>query len=77
MISSYPRQESGHHRLASIDLGYWVFVLAICLFRKNAYINRLVPGLLGFKFRHFGHDGVILHERDIRKDMGSSSTLPD
>jgi len=39
-------------------------------FQKNAYINRLVPALHGFKFRHFGHDGIILHEREIRKDEG-------
>lgn len=67
--------ESGDHGLASIDPGYPVFVLACCVFRKNAYINRLVPGLHGFKFRHFGHDGVILHERDIRKDMGAFAML--
>lgn len=34
-----------------------------------------MPGLHGFKFRHFGHDGVILHERDIRKDIGAFAML--
>lgn len=67
--------ESGDHGLERVDTGFPVFVLACCLFRKNAYINRLVPTLHGFKFRHFGHDGVILHERDIRKDSGAFSML--
>ena len=67
--------ESGDHGLDNVDPGYPLFVLACCVFRKNAYINRLVPGLHGFKFRHFGHDGVILHERDIRKDTGSFAML--
>jgi len=67
--------ESGDHGLGRIDPGYPLFVLVCCLFRKNAYINRLVPGLHGFKFRHFGHDGVILHERDIRKDLGAFAKL--
>lgn len=67
--------ESGDHGLGKVDPGYPVFVLACCLFRVNAYINRFVPGLHGFKFRHFGHDGVILHEHDIRKDEGAFTML--
>jgi hypothetical protein len=67
--------ESGDHGLGHVDPGFPLFVLACCVFRKNAYINRLVPGLHGFKFRHFGHDGVILHERDIRKDTGAFAML--
>ena len=67
--------ESGDHWLGHVDPGYPLFVLACCVFRKNAYINRLVPGLHGFKFRHFGHDSVILHERDIRKDTGAFAML--
>lgn len=69
--------ESGDHGLGKVDPGYPVFVLACCLFRTNAYINRLVPGLHGFKFRHFGHDGVVLHEHDIRKDEGAFAMLKD
>lgn len=38
-------------------------------------VNRLVPALHGFKFRHFGHDGIILHEREIRKDEGAFAIL--
>jgi hypothetical protein len=30
-----------------------------------------VPALESFKFKHFGHDVVVLHETDIRKERGS------
>jgi hypothetical protein len=67
--------ESGDHGMRNIEPTFPVFVLACCVFKTNAYINRLVPALHGFKFRHFGHDGVILHERDIRKDIGAFAFL--
>ena len=59
--------ESGDHSLASIDLEYPVFVLDFCLFRKDHYANAVVPEVEKFKFTHFGHDIVVLHEHDIRK----------
>jgi hypothetical protein len=36
-----------------------------------------VPAIGSLKFRLFGHDGVILHERDIRKDLGPFAILRD
>lgn len=59
--------ESGDHGLESIDPNYPVFVLAFCLFNKDCYAKQVVPEILKFKFKHFGHDQVILHEHDIRK----------
>ena len=59
--------ESGDHSLEYIDVEYPVFVLDFCVFRKDIYIRDLVPKLHMFKFDHFGHDIVILHEQDIRK----------
>ena len=67
--------ESGDHGLESIDPGYPVFVLAFCIMRKSDYMTSIVPAIQAFKFRHFGHDNVILHERDIRKDIGAFSFL--
>jgi hypothetical protein len=69
--------ESGDHGLTSIDPQFPVFVLAFCIFRKEDYRLRAVPALQDFKFRHFGHDMVILHERDIRKATGPFSFLVD
>lgn len=62
--------ESGDHGLDSIDASYPVFVLAFCVIQKADYVERIVPAIQRFKFRHFGHDNVVLHERDIRKDVG-------
>lgn len=63
--------ESGDHSLESIDPQYPVFVLAFCVFHKDYYARTVVPALERFKFKHFGHDVVVLHETDIRKERGS------
>lgn len=62
--------ESGDHSLESIDPQYPVFVLAFCVFQKAYYASKVVPALEEFKFKHFGHDVVVLHETDIRKERG-------
>ena len=59
--------ESGDHGLVSIDRDYPVFVLDFCIFRKEDYIQSVVPKVEAFKFEHFGHDLVVLHEHEIRK----------
>jgi hypothetical protein len=61
--------ESGDHGLSSIDPQYPVFVLAYCIFEKEVYSQQIVPAVQGLKFKHFGHDVVLLHEREIRKAM--------
>lgn len=62
--------ESGDHSLASVDPSYPIFALALCGFRKKTYSRRIVPSFQDLKFRYFGHDTVVLHERDIRKQLG-------
>lgn len=57
--------ESGDHGPASPE--YPVFVLAFCIFDKDAYAAQVTPAMQRFKFKHFGHDTVVLHEREIRK----------
>ena len=69
--------ESGDHGLKTIDPNYPVFVLAFCIFRKRDYVKKLVPALQDFKFRHFGHDQVVLHETDIRKDRRAFAFLKE
>lgn len=59
--------ESGDHGLTSIDRDYPVFVLDFCIFRKDHYAGIVAPRVQAFKFEHFGHDIVVLHEREIRK----------
>jgi Protein of unknown function (DUF3800) len=69
--------ESGDHGMTSIDPHYPIFSLAFCLFAKEEYATRVAPAVLGFKFRHFGHDQVILHEHEIRKTKGAFRFLTD
>lgn len=67
--------ESGDHSLQSIDDNYPVFVLAFCVFHKRHYSEQVVSALEKFKFNYFGHDQIILHEHEIRKQKGAFSIL--
>ena len=69
--------ESGDHSLQNIDENYPVFVLAFCVFHKRYYSEKVVPALQKFKFNHFGHDHLILHEHEIRKEKGSFTFFRD
>jgi len=69
--------ESGDHNLSTPDTEFPVFVLTFCIFRKEEYIGTIVPALERIKFKHFGHDMVVLHERDIRKATGPFTFLTD
>ncbi len=63
--------ESGDHGWQTVNPDYPLFVLAFCVFAQHDYIHRVVPRLQAFKFKHFGHDAVVLHEQDIRKEKGA------
>ena len=67
--------ESGDHSLASIDPDYPVFVLALCVFHKRHYAEKIIPAVEKLKFNYFGHDSVVLHEHDIRKQKGDFAFL--
>lgn len=67
--------ESGDHSLLKIDRNYPVFVLAFCIFRKKDYMSKAVPAVQKIKFDFFGHDMVVFHERDIRKEKGQFKCL--
>ena len=62
--------ESGDHGMQNVDPNYPLFVLAFCVFYKKHYSEKVVPALEKFKFNNFGHDIVILYEREIRKETG-------
>jgi hypothetical protein len=59
--------ESGDHNLTQSNPAYPIFSLAFCIFEKGAYVSEVVPRLQDLKFRWFGHDGFVLHERELRK----------
>ena len=67
--------ESGDHSLASIDPDYPVFVLALCVFHKRHYSEKIIPAVEKLKFNYFGHDSVVLHENEIRKQKGDFAFL--
>ncbi len=68
--------ESGSPSMGgNIDPQYPLFVLAFLLVKKADYAQVVCPAVQTFKFRHFGHDQVILHEREIRKDLGGFKFL--
>jgi len=67
--------ESGDHGLTSIQDPYPVFVLSFCIFHKEEYRTSVVPAFLNLKFRFFGHDMVVLHSHEIRKQYGPFKVL--
>jgi hypothetical protein len=69
--------ESGDHSLDSIDRDYPVFVLDFCILRKDHYAATVAPRVQAFKFAHFGHDIVVLHEHEIRKQKPPFVFLQD
>lgn len=69
--------ESGDHGMASINEAFPLFVLACCLISKRDYMEIVVPAIQRIKFATFGHDCIVLHERDIRRDIGPFSVLRD
>lgn len=36
--------------------------------KKETYTQQIVPAFQQFKFNYWGHDGVVLHEHEIRKN---------
>lgn len=67
--------ESGDHSLARTDPDYPVFVLALCVFHKRHYAEKIIPAVEKLKFNYFGHDSVVLHEHEIRKQKGAFAFL--
>lgn len=60
--------ESGDHSLKSINPIYPCFVLSFCIFQKEQYLSRVVPRVQRLKFKWWGHDAVILHTMDIKRE---------
>lgn len=67
--------ESGDHGLDKIDPEFPMFALSFCMIEKTAYVGSVVPAFQQFKFDFWGHDGVVLHEHDIRKRKGPFTLL--
>ncbi len=67
--------ESGDHSLEIINSEFPVFVLSFCIFPVRHYVSQVVPQVQSLKFEFFGHDMVVLHEREIRKSAAPFDIL--
>lgn len=67
--------ESGDHGLVNIDADFPMFALSFCMIEKKKYVSEVVPAFQQFKFDFWGHDGVVLHEHEIRKRIGHFTLL--
>jgi hypothetical protein len=67
--------ESGDHGLKTIDPQFPVFALSFCVVSKTDYSQSVVPAVQDFKFKYWGHDMVVLHENEIRKEKGDFAFL--
>ncbi|MGR4863371.1 DUF3800 domain-containing protein [Caulobacter sp. LARHSG274] len=61
--------ESGSPVLENPDPTFPLFVLGAVLVSKEAYVGDVVPRLQRLKFEAVGHDQLVLHERDIRRQQ--------
>lgn len=67
--------ETGDHSLEPVDPDFPVFVLVLLICDVQKYREQIVPAFYRLKFDYFGHEGVILHSRDIRKAQGDFAFL--
>ncbi len=67
--------ESGSPVLENPDPTFPLFVLNAVLVGKETYANQIVPRLQHLKFDFVGHDQLVLHERDIRRQQNAFAFL--
>lgn len=67
--------ESGSPVLGADAKDFPVFVLVFVIVEKKHYAEELVPKVQMLKFDSVGHDQLILHERDIRRQANSFAFL--
>lgn len=63
--------ESGSPVISADRADFPVFVLVFVVIEKATYASSVLQAVTELKFRHFGHDQVIFHERDIRRQSGA------
>lgn len=67
--------ETGDHSLELIDKDFPVFGVVLMICDIDVYIDRIVPAVCRLKFDYFGHEGVVLHSREIRRAQGEFGFL--
>ena len=69
--------ETGDHSLELIDEGFPIFGVVMLICDSEHYSRQIVPEVCRLKFDYFGHEGVVLHSRDIRRAQGEFGFLTD
>ena len=69
--------ESGNAEGVAPGHEFPIFLLALCVFEIEEYVMQVVPRFQTLKFELFGHDLVVLHEREIRRKSGEFKVLRD
>jgi len=69
--------EVGNPTLDVTDKDFPVFAIALFICDSDCYVNEITPRVNRLKFKWFGHEGVILHSRDIRKAQNDFGFLTD
>lgn len=69
--------ETGDHSLEAIDKTFPIFGLVMLVCDTNVYVHSIVPAVYQLKIDFFGHEGVILHSYDIRKQKNEFAILND
>lgn len=67
--------ESGDHSLKVINPDNPLFVLALCIVKKSDYSETISSSIQKLKFDTFGHDMVVLHSHEIRKEKNEFRIL--
>lgn len=67
--------ECGDHSLEKMDRDFPLFVLALVVMERSVYRDQALVEFNRFKLRHFTHEGINLHSRDIRLATGPFSLL--
>ncbi|MBI2833043.1 MAG: DUF3800 domain-containing protein [Acidobacteria bacterium] len=69
--------EVGNPTMEASDKDFPVFAVVLLVTDADAYRTQLIPRINKLKFDFWGHEGVILHSRDIRKAQGDFAFLKD
>lgn len=62
--------ESGDHGGMSQDPASPRFTMAFCLVRREDYVREVAPAIQALKLEVWGHEGIRLNDRNIRKGIG-------
>ena len=69
--------ETGDHTLEIVDRDFPIFALTMFICNVQDYREKIVPAVYALKMDFFGHEGYVLHSRDIRKRQGPFKFLGD